>query len=176
MSSKDAIQRSILPIPDIQPFGLTTYDAKDPDTRFPPIRELRPPKGAPNVLVILIDDVGFGASSAFGGPCNTPNFEKLAKSWVEVQPFPYHGAMLADAAGAPDGSQPSLRGHGRHHRDRDVCSRLQLCEAEHQGAAGRNAQAQRLLDRAIRQVPRSSRLADKPGRSVRCLAERWRRL
>ena len=80
MSSKDAIQRSILPIPDIQPFGLTTYDAKDPDTKFPPIRELRPPKGAPNVLVILIDDVGFGASSAFGGPCNTPNFEKLAKT------------------------------------------------------------------------------------------------
>ncbi len=87
MSSKDAIQRSILPIPDIQPFGLTTYDAKDPDTRFPPIRELRPPKGAPNVLVILIDDVGFGASSAFGGPCNTPNFEKLAKTGLKYNRF-----------------------------------------------------------------------------------------
>ncbi len=52
MDSKDKIQRSVLPIPNIQPFGLTTYDAKDPDTKFPPIRELRPPKGAPNVLVI----------------------------------------------------------------------------------------------------------------------------
>ena len=39
---------------------------------------MRPPATAPNVLVILIDDVGFGASSAFGGPCQTPNFEKLA--------------------------------------------------------------------------------------------------
>jgi arylsulfatase len=54
------------------------YDAKDPDSKFPPIDQLRPPKGAPNVLVILIDDAGFGSSSAFGGPCATPNAEKLA--------------------------------------------------------------------------------------------------
>jgi len=87
MDSKDKIQRSVLPIPDIQPFGLTTYDAKDPDTKFPPIRELRPPKGAPNVVVIMIDDVGFGASSAFGGPCNTPNIEKLAKGGLKYTRF-----------------------------------------------------------------------------------------
>ena len=37
--------------------GLITYDAKDPDTAFPPIEPLRPPEGAPNVLVVLIDDV-----------------------------------------------------------------------------------------------------------------------
>ncbi len=36
------------------------------------IRPLRPPTGAPNVLIILLDDVGFGVSSAFGGPCQTP--------------------------------------------------------------------------------------------------------
>jgi hypothetical protein len=57
----------VLPIPDIPPVGLTTYDAKDPDTSYPPIVPLRPPAGAPNVLIVLIDDVGFGASSAFGG-------------------------------------------------------------------------------------------------------------
>ncbi|HPR04959.1 MAG TPA: hypothetical protein PLP82_13685, partial [Deltaproteobacteria bacterium] len=78
MSSHDTIQRFILPIPDRPHVGLTTYDAKDPDTKYPPIRDLRPPEGAPNVLVILIDDVGFGATSAFGGPCLTPTFEKLA--------------------------------------------------------------------------------------------------
>jgi hypothetical protein len=64
---QDEPQRAILPIPDVTPPGLTTYDAKDPEAEFPPIRELRPPEGAPNVLVILLDDVGFGASSAFGG-------------------------------------------------------------------------------------------------------------
>ena len=51
------------------------YDAKDPDEEFPRIKDVRPPKGAPNVLVILLDDVGFGATSAFGGPCNTPNVD-----------------------------------------------------------------------------------------------------
>ena len=57
-------QRQVLPIPDPQHVGVTTYDAKDPDTSFPPIEPLRPPEGAPNVLVVLIDDAGFGSSSA----------------------------------------------------------------------------------------------------------------
>jgi arylsulfatase len=79
--------RAQLPIPDLPKFGLTTYDAKDPDTKFPPIEPLRPPEGAPNVLIILLDDVGFGASSAFGGPCNTPNFERLAAGGVRYNRF-----------------------------------------------------------------------------------------
>jgi len=65
----DTTRRDVLPIPDRPYAGLVTYDAKDPATSFPPIEPLRPPSGAPNVLVVLIDDVGFGASSAFGGPC-----------------------------------------------------------------------------------------------------------
>jgi arylsulfatase len=87
MSSHDGVSRTSLPIPDIQHSGLITYDAKDPDTKFPPIRDIRPPKGAPNVLVILIDDVGYGASSAFGGPCRTPNIEKLAKGGLKYTRF-----------------------------------------------------------------------------------------
>lgn len=64
-----------------------TYDAKDPDTINPPIEQLRPPKGAPNVLVILIDDAGFGSSSAFGGPCQTPNAERLAAGGLKYNRF-----------------------------------------------------------------------------------------
>jgi arylsulfatase A-like enzyme len=75
---RDPFPRHVLPIPDVTPPGLTTYDAKDPDTRYPPIRPVRPPPGAPNVLIVLIDDAGFGSSSAFGGPCETPALEKLA--------------------------------------------------------------------------------------------------
>ena len=52
--------RTALPAPDRAYAGLVTYDAKDPNTTFPPIEPLRPPAGAPNVLVVLIDDVGFG--------------------------------------------------------------------------------------------------------------------
>jgi arylsulfatase len=58
--------RSMLPIPDRPAPGLTTYDAKDPATSYPPIEPLRPPAGSPNVLVVLLDDVGFGASSVLG--------------------------------------------------------------------------------------------------------------
>jgi len=81
------LQRQVLPIPDQKHVGLTTYDAKDPDTHFPPIVALRPPAGAPNVLVVLLDDVGFGASSAFGGPCQTPTAERLAAGGLKYNRF-----------------------------------------------------------------------------------------
>ena len=81
------VERDILPIPDRPQFGLTTYDAKDPDTKYPPIREIRPPADAPNVLIVLIDDAGFGSSSAFGGPCYTPTFEKLAAEGLRYTRF-----------------------------------------------------------------------------------------
>ena len=87
MSEPDRHARHSLPIPDIPPAGLTTYDAKDPDTSYPPILPMLPPEGAPNVLVVLIDDVGFGASSAFGGPCETPSFERLAAGGLRYSRF-----------------------------------------------------------------------------------------
>ncbi len=87
MSDQDKIQRTVLPIPDQPRTGLITYDAKDPETKFPPITQLRPPKGAPNVLLILIDDAGFGSSSAFGGPCYTPNAELLAAAGLKYNRF-----------------------------------------------------------------------------------------
>ena len=73
--------------PDLKHVGLTTYDAKDPNTKYPPITTLRPPMGAPNVMIVLIDDVGFGASSAFGGPCKTPVAEKLAANGLKLNRF-----------------------------------------------------------------------------------------
>jgi arylsulfatase len=77
----------MLPIPDRPRHGLTTYDAKDPDTSYPPIEPLMPPEGAPNVLVVLLDDVGFGASSVFGGPVRTPNAERLAAGGLRYNRF-----------------------------------------------------------------------------------------
>ena len=87
MSAPQDISRTVLPIPDRPRTGLITYDAKDPDTKYPPIMQLRPPKGAPNILIVLLDDVGFGASSAFGGPCKTPNAEKLAARGLKYNRF-----------------------------------------------------------------------------------------
>src|SRR6187397_2017091 len=102
MAASDSIQRAVLPIPDRKPVRLTTYNSKDPDTKFPPITPLRPPAGAPNVLIVLLDDVGFGASSAFGGPCPTPTAERLAASGLKYNRFhttalcsPTRAAMLS---------------------------------------------------------------------------------
>src|SRR3978361_1376919 len=89
-SPRDAVPRDSLPIPDVKHVGLTTYDAKDPNTKYPPITMLRPPPGAPNVLIVLIDDVGFGASSAFGGPCDTPGIETLAGNGFKRDRFQSH--------------------------------------------------------------------------------------
>src|SRR5215203_4911990 len=89
MASRDerSMHREVLPVPDLPRPGLVTYDAKDPDTSFAPIEELRPPAGAPNVLVVLIDDAGFGSASAFGGPCATPNAERLAAGGLKLNRF-----------------------------------------------------------------------------------------
>jgi arylsulfatase A-like enzyme len=84
---KDKLQRNVLPIPDRPRTGLVTYDAKDPETKYPTIEQLRPPKGAPNILVIMIDDAGFGSSSAFGGPCQTPSAERLAAGGLKYNRF-----------------------------------------------------------------------------------------
>jgi arylsulfatase A-like enzyme len=79
--------RQVLPIPHQRYEGLITYTAKDPASSFPPIKPLRPPTGAPNVLLVLLDDVGFGASSAFGGPCETPVAERLAGDGLKYNRF-----------------------------------------------------------------------------------------
>ena len=81
----DDFNRTQLPIPQA-PFqgkiGLTPADSvKD----FP--EEVHAPEEAPNILLILTDDVGFGASSTFGGPIPTPTFDRLAKNGLKYNQF-----------------------------------------------------------------------------------------
>jgi arylsulfatase len=66
---------------------LITYDARDPASKFAPIEPIMPPAGAPNVLVVLLDDVGFGAGSAFGGPAAMPTAERLAANGLKYTRF-----------------------------------------------------------------------------------------
>lgn len=75
----------VLPVP-ARPFGgIINRNATESKPDFP--KEITPPKGAPNILVILTDDVGFGASSTFGGPIPTPAFDKLAKNGLRYNQF-----------------------------------------------------------------------------------------
>ena len=74
---------------------------------------------------------GFGSSSAFGGPCATPNAERLAAGGLKYNSFSHNGAVLADSSGIADWAQPSLGRHGRNHGNRHRFPRLQLSTAEH---------------------------------------------
>ena len=88
MTAEPVRDRSVLPVPDPRVDGASLpYDAKDPAAKFAPIAPLRPPAGAPNVLFVLLDDVGFGAASAFGGPIATPTAERLAGRGLRYSRF-----------------------------------------------------------------------------------------
>ena len=152
--------RQVLPIPEPQHVGLTTYDAKDPDTAYPPIRELRPPAGAPNVLVVLIDDAGFAASSAFGGPIATPTAERLAAKGLKYNRFHTTALCSPTRAALLSGRNHHAVGMGGITEIATSAPGLQLAPAEYRRTARRDPQAQWLLDRAIRQVPRGPGLAD----------------
>ena len=80
-------RRDVLPMPDSPAITPPAYDARDPQVMSEPIEVLRPPEGAPNILVILLDDAGFGSNSAFGGPCQTPTFERLAANGLRYSRF-----------------------------------------------------------------------------------------
>lgn len=74
--SAPAVAQSVLP-PPAQPFaGKIGQTYADSTQAFP--KPVTAPKGAPNIVLILTDDVGFGAASTFGGPIPTPNLDRLA--------------------------------------------------------------------------------------------------
>ena len=78
-------QKEVLPKPEPPFKGKIGRTAKDSKPDFP--KSVTAPAGAPNVLLILTDDVGFGASSTFGGPIQTPTFQRLADSGLRYNMF-----------------------------------------------------------------------------------------
>jgi arylsulfatase len=85
VTSVDGLDRTVLPIKEpIRP----TYKELDARNVTPPPRwEVKAPGGAPNVVVILIDDMGFGVSEAFGGPVTTPTMDKLSSNGLKYNRF-----------------------------------------------------------------------------------------
>jgi arylsulfatase len=77
------MDRTSLPIQQERPTVEAAFDYRSQTHPFPPPARVRAPEGAPNVLVILIDDMGFGATSAFGGPCTT----RLAEDGLRFNRF-----------------------------------------------------------------------------------------
>lgn len=84
-AAAQTLDRSVLPIQTPAPVLYTELDARNAK---PPARvEIKAPAGAPNVLIVLIDDMGFGQSSAFGGPVQMPTVTKLANAGVRFNQF-----------------------------------------------------------------------------------------
>lgn len=83
--NQDGFDRTILPILPHAFAGKVDTNAMQSTPDFPV--EVSAPKGAPNVIVILTDDVGYGASSTFGGPIATPTFDKLAANGLRYNQF-----------------------------------------------------------------------------------------
>src|SRR5437588_3657282 len=79
------INRTVLPVRKPTPPTITELDARN--AKAPPRFEVKAPKGAPNVVVVLLDDIGFGQPSAFGGPCKMPTLDKLAAAGLRYNDF-----------------------------------------------------------------------------------------
>ena len=106
MAQDPNVGREILPIPD-QPYrGPVPFDARN--ATAPPQPMLRAPEGAPNVVIVLLDDMGFGIPSAFGGFVKMPTSERLAHDGNfpvvapldGLQPSQLRGAKIALIIGA----------------------------------------------------------------------------
>src|SRR5512135_1977624 len=83
--SGGASAQEVLPAPPAPFKGQIGLSVKDSKSDFP--QPIKAPKGAPNVVIILLDDVGYGASSTFGGPCETPTLDRLAKNGLRYTQF-----------------------------------------------------------------------------------------
>lgn len=85
LRAQENINREILPIVPPEPQTYTELDARNtqPPERF----EVKAPKDAPNVVIVLIDDLGLGATTAFGGPIRTPTMDKLASNGLRYNNF-----------------------------------------------------------------------------------------
>ena len=84
-ASPPAWDRSKLPLAEPRFTGKIGTTYQDSTDAWPPVPA--PPAGAPNVVIIVLDDVGFGQTSTFGGPVPTPNLDKLASEGLRYNRF-----------------------------------------------------------------------------------------
>ena len=91
----DKLDRTVLPIVEPKRPVITEFDARK--ATAPPRFEVKAPAGAPNVLLVMLDDMGFGMSGAFGGPFTRADGRATRRQWLALQPFPYNGALFADS-------------------------------------------------------------------------------
>jgi arylsulfatase len=104
-AAQTAIDRTSLPIAEQARPPIDVLDARD--AKAPPRFEVKAPASAPNIVVVLVDDMGFGMPSAFGGPIAMPVLEQLAKEGIKFNRF--HTTALCSPS-----RMALLTGHNHH--------------------------------------------------------------
>jgi len=138
----DDFNRTNLPIPD-QPFlGKTGLRPADSVKDFP--KEVTAPEGAPNILLILTDDVGFGASSTFGGPIPTPTMDRVAEAGLRYNNFHTTALCSPTRAALLTGRNHHKCGHRWNYGNRCWLSRVQYAGPQNEARIWRYFEAQRL--------------------------------
>jgi hypothetical protein len=100
------LDRTILPIPE--PLRQPSTERHVRNATLPPRFEVTAPKDAPNVLLVLIDDLGFAGTSTFGGPVPTPVFDRIARSGLKFNNFhttddgPDNGEIVSGVITTPE--------------------------------------------------------------------------
>ena len=84
-SAPPSVDRTVLPVPEPKYPPITELDARN--AKAPPRFQVKAPKGAPNVVVILLDNFGFGDPDTFGGPIQMPTLDRLAADRAALQQF-----------------------------------------------------------------------------------------
>lgn len=105
VSAQQTFDRTVLPIQEPQRPTYSELDARN--AKAPPRFEVKAPQGAPNVVIVLIDDIGFGGPSTFGGPIRTPTMDSLAQSGLRFNNF--HTTALCSP------TRVSLKSGRNHH-------------------------------------------------------------
>jgi hypothetical protein len=153
--ASDQLDRTVLPIHEPAVAPITTLDARE--AKAPPRFEVKAPQDAPNVVIVLIDDIGFGSSSAFGGPIKMPTLERLAASGLKYNRF--HTTALCSPTRVA-----LLTGHNHHANNAGAIMELATAfpgntacgPGDHD--AGRDPPPERIQHGGLRQIPRDAAL------------------
>ena len=169
-SATTTIEGNQLPPPAPKFGGKIERNALQSTPWWPP--RVVPPKGAPNVLLIMTDDQGFARPQHLRRGYPDTGARSHRQQRPALHQLPFGGGVLGDARGAHHRAQPSRDGLRRRLGSRDRLPRLQQHHDPGQGDHRQNPQGQRLPHLLVRQGPQHAGFPGEPGRALRPVADR----
>ena len=160
-SATTTIDGKYLPNPPPKFGGQIGLGAKDSKPYWPPT--VVPPKGAPNVLLIMTDDAGYGVSGTFGGVIPTPAMDRIAQAGLRYTQFHSTALCSPTRAALITGRNHHSVGLRRDHRAVHRLSGLRLHHRPGQRHHRRDPEGERLRHVVVRQEPQHAQLSVQPG-------------